>query len=83
MTRGPSSSRSTTSASNERPVRSLVLAGHLRLAFHGGVHHRAGVDLAVRMGIGGADHGAPILEDQDVRHAVLRLQERRCGHATS
>ena len=28
----------------------------------------------MRVRVGGADHGAPILEDQDVRHAVLRLQ---------
>ncbi len=61
------------------PRAAVVRSCHLRLATHGGVDHRAGVDLTVRVRVGGADDGTPVLEDQDVRHAVLGLEHLRAG----
>ena len=55
-------------------MRSKCAVGDLRLALGDAVHQRAGVDLAVRMRIRGADCRAPVLEDQHVGDAVDGLQ---------
>ena len=60
----------------------LVVRGRdLRLAGDGAVHQCSGVDLAVRVGVGGADGRAAVLEDQDVRDAVERLERSWSGRA--
>ncbi len=47
---------------------------HLRLARHGGVDERPGVDLTVRVRVRRADDRPAVLEDQHVRHTLLRLE---------
>ena len=74
---GPASSRSTTSTRIERPGCCVVIGGDLGLAGHEAVDHAARVDLAMRVRIAGADSGATVLEDEDVRDVVALLE--RCG----
>ncbi len=79
MTLGPSIFAATTSASSDLCVSTMVRRCDLGLPGHGGVHHGPGVDLAVRMRVGRSGQRASVLEDQDVRHARLRLQHLRAG----